>query len=199
MTAMIGHRSPGPGLAQHDPQAATATLPPLLDGSILGVHLVCVVAALLLEAIASDAPGNPDAARGVLERALDLAERDRMLVPFLVHQAPPLLERHAEYRTPPATVISEVVDLLARVNRPAVLTGEPASADEALTRGETRVLRYLPTNLSARKIADELYLSVNTVKTHQRHLYQKLGARSRHEAVERARARGLLAGSSRRH
>jgi len=199
MTAMIGDRSPGPGLAQHDPQAATATLPPLLDGSILGVHLVCVVAALLLEAIASDAPGNPDAATSVLERALDLAERDRMLVPFLVPPAPPLLEGHAEYRTAPATVISEVVDLLARVNRPAVLTGEPASAGEALTRGETRVLRYLPTNLSARKIADELYLSVNTVKTHQRHLYQKLGARSRHEAVERARARGLLAASSRRH
>jgi|KBSMisStaDraftv2_1062788.scaffolds.fasta_scaffold119478_2 LuxR family transcriptional regulator, maltose regulon positive regulatory protein len=199
MTAMIGDRSPGPGLAQHDPQAATATLPPLLDGSILGVHLVCVVAALLLEAIASDAPGNPDAATSVLERALDLAERDRMLVPFLVPPAPPLFEGHAEYRTAPATVISEVVDLLARVNRPAVLTGEPASAGEALTRGETRVLRYLPTNLSARKIADELYLSVNTVKTHQRHLYQKLGARSRHEAVERARARGLLAASSRRH
>jgi LuxR family transcriptional regulator, maltose regulon positive regulatory protein len=197
MTAMIGDRSPGPGLAQHDPQAAT--LPPLLDGSILGVHLVCVVAALLLEAIASDAPGNPDAATSVLERALDLAERDRVLVPFLVPPAPPLFERHAEYRTAPATVISEVVDLLARVNRPAVLTGEPANACEALTRGETRVLRYLPTNLSARKIADELYLSVNTVKTHQRHLYQKLGARSRHEAVERARARGLLAASSRRH
>jgi len=157
------------------------------------------VAALLLEAIASDAPGNPDAATSVLERALDLAERDRMLVPFLVPPAPPLFEGHAEYRTAPATVISEVVDLLARVNRPAVLTGEPASASEALTRGETRVLRYLPTNLSARKIADELYLSVNTVKTHQRHLYQKLGARSRHEAVERARARGLLAASSRRH
>ena len=195
---MIGDRSPGPGLVQHDPQA-TATLPPLLDGSILGVHLVCVVAALLLEAIASDAPGNPDAATSVLERALDLAERDRVLVPFLVPPAPPLFERHAEYRTAPATVISEVVDLLARLNRPAVLTGEPASAGEALTRGETRVLRYLPTNLSARKIADELYLSVNTVKTHQRHLYQKLGARSRHEAVERARARGLLAASSRRH
>lgn len=199
MTAMIGDRSPGPGLAQHDPQAATAALPPLLDGSVVGVHLVCVVAALLLEAIACDAPGNPDAARSVLERALDLAERDRMLVPFLVHPASPLFERHAEYRTAPATVISEVVDLLARVNRPAALSGGPASAGEALTRGETRVLRYLPTNLSARKIADELYLSINTVKTHQRHLYQKLGARSRHEAVERARSLGLLAAPSRRH
>jgi LuxR family maltose regulon positive regulatory protein len=56
-----------------------------------------------------------------------------------------------------------------------------------------RVLRYLPTNLSTREIATELYLSTNTVKTHQRHLYQKLGASSRTEAVERARAVGLLA------
>jgi len=68
----------------------------------------------------------------------------------------------------------------------------------ALTHGETRVLHYLPTNLSAREIARELYVSVNTVKTHQRHLYQKLGARSRSQAVERACALGLLAPSSRR-
>jgi DNA-binding CsgD family transcriptional regulator len=69
---------------------------------------------------------------------------------------------------------------------------------EPLTHGETRVLRYLPTNLSAREIADDLYLSVNTVKTHQRHLYQKLGARSRTQAVEQARVLGLLAPSARR-
>jgi len=55
---------------------------------------------------------------------------------------------------------------------------------EILTHGETRVLHYLPTNLSAPEIAGELCLSVNTVKTHQRHLYQKLGARSRTQAVE---------------
>ena len=60
------------------------------------------------------------------------------------------------------------------------------------------MLHYLPTNLSAREIAGELYLSVNTVKTHQRHLYQKLGARSRTQAVEQARALGLIAASSRR-
>ena len=79
---------------------------------------------------------------------------------------------------------------------------DPYAADarrlEALTNGETRVLHYLPTNLSAREIADELYLSVNTVKTHQRHLYAKLGARSRTQAVEQARALGLLAPTSRR-
>ena len=68
---------------------------------------------------------------------------------------------------------------------------------QALTHGETRVLHYLPTNLSAREIAGELYLSVNTIKTHQRHLYAKLGARSRTQAVEQARALGLLAPSFR--
>lgn len=67
---------------------------------------------------------------------------------------------------------------------------------EALTHGETRVLHYLPTNLSAPEIAGQLYLSVNTVKTHQRHLYRKLGARTRTQAVEQARALGLLAPSS---
>jgi LuxR family maltose regulon positive regulatory protein len=54
------------------------------------------------------------------------------------------------------------------------------------------VLRYLPTHLSAAAIAADLYLSANTVRTHQRHLYRKLGAHSRHEAVQRARAIGLL-------
>jgi LuxR family transcriptional regulator, maltose regulon positive regulatory protein len=73
-----------------------------------------------------------------------------------------------------------------------------AAAAVALTQGETRVLHYLPTNLSAREIARELFLSVNTIKTHQRHLYAKLGARNRSEAVEQARALGLLAPAPRR-
>jgi len=61
------------------------------------------------------------------------------------------------------------------------------------------VLRYLPANLSAREIANELYVSTNTVKTRMHHLYAKLGTHRRGEAVERARALGLLAPSARRH
>ena len=68
----------------------------------------------------------------------------------------------------------------------------------ALTDSESRVLRYLPTHLTAPEIAAELWLSANTVNTHMRHLYAKLGVHSRHEAVDRARALGLLAPSTRR-
>jgi LuxR family maltose regulon positive regulatory protein len=55
------------------------------------------------------------------------------------------------------------------------------------------VLRYLPTNLSTPEIANELHVSRNTIRTHMSHLYAKLGTHSRTEAVERARALGLLA------
>ena len=68
---------------------------------------------------------------------------------------------------------------------------------EPLTHSETRVLRYLPTHLTASEIASELYVSVTTVKTHMSHLYAKLGIHRRAEAVDRARALGLLAPTAR--
>jgi DNA-binding CsgD family transcriptional regulator len=66
---------------------------------------------------------------------------------------------------------------------------------EPLSRSEIRVLRYLPTNLSAPDIARELSVSVTTVRTHISHLFVKLGAHRRTEAVARARDLGLLAQS----
>lgn len=92
----------------------------------------------------------------------------------------------------------EVADLLGEVTRPAPSPRGPRWPYEPLTPGETCLLRYLPTHMSARELAGELCISVNTVKTHLRHVYRKLGAHGRHEAVQRARAIGLLTGSSRR-
>jgi ATP/maltotriose-dependent transcriptional regulator MalT len=66
---------------------------------------------------------------------------------------------------------------------------------EPLSDSELRVLRYLPTNLTNKEIAGELFLSVNTVKAHIKHLYAKLDAHHRSDAVQRARALGLLAPS----
>jgi len=64
---------------------------------------------------------------------------------------------------------------------------------EPLSDSELRVLRYLPTNLTAPEIASELSVSRNTVKTHMRNLYTKLSAHRRTDAVARARDLGLLA------
>jgi LuxR family transcriptional regulator, maltose regulon positive regulatory protein len=179
--------------AQHELQATTAALTPLHDGSVPQVHRIWVAAAFLLGVISRDALGDLDAVGSALERALDLAEADQVLLPLLASPAsgwPQLQDRHP---AAPAASISQVVDLLAQANGLAAPPGEPALPRKALTRSEVRVLRYLPTNLSTREVAAELYLSMNTVKTHQRHLYQKLGASSRTEAVEQARALGLLA------
>ena len=61
---------------------------------------------------------------------------------------------------------------------------------------ELRVVRYLPSNLTASAIASELVVSTNTVRTHMRHIYAKLDAHSRSEAVARARELGLVAPGS---
>jgi len=63
---------------------------------------------------------------------------------------------------------------------------------DPLTAAELRVLEKLPERLTYSEIASELYLSLNTVKTHLRHAYMKLGATSRSSAVKRATTLGIL-------
>ena len=160
----------------------------------------------MLEAIARDALGDPDAADAAIERALDLSETSGDLIPFLLYPAAGLLERHARHRTAHAALVAEIRGLLAgpgghgpmaSPHERGGLGGSPPRLTEPLLEplsgSEVRVLRYLPTNLSAPEIARELSVSTNTVKTHIRHLYAKLGTHHRAEAVDLARALGLLA------
>ena len=196
-------------LACNDPRAAVAALAPVTDGSVSHVHPMWQVEALLLEAIARDTLGDPAAAERVLERSLELAESDAVLLPFLLHPAPRLLERHRRRRTAHAALLAEITARLAETDRPASppgsegeLTGTEETSEEwrlrePLSDSERRVLRYLPTNLTAPEIAGQLSVSVNTVRTHMRHVYTKLSAHRRGEAVERARTLGLLASYSR--
>jgi LuxR family maltose regulon positive regulatory protein len=72
-------------------------------------------------------------------------------------------------------------------------TRRPAGLREELSEGELRILRLLATDLTQREIGRELYLSVNTVKSHAHAIYIKLDAASRHEAVQRGRALRLIA------
>ena len=72
------------------------------------------------------------------------------------------------------------------------LRGSRLVAIEELTAREAALLSLLPTGLSAREIGEELGVSRNTVKTHSKNLYRKLGAADRREAVARGRDLGLL-------
>jgi len=201
--ANLGERDRGHGemriaaavlrLAQDDPCAATAAVAPVLDGSAPVVWPAWLVEAFLLEAIAQDALGDPGAANRALERALDLAEPDGALLWFVLHPVPGLLQRHARHRTAHPALVGDILSLLAG-RAPAPPAGPPPPL-EPLSDSEIRVLRYLPTNLSAPQIASELHVSHNTVRTHMRHLYTKLGTHRRFDAVERGRALGLLAPS----
>jgi LuxR family transcriptional regulator, maltose regulon positive regulatory protein len=182
-------------LAQDDPDAATVALAPVLDESAPVGWRSWLVEAFLLEAIARDALGDPAAAGHALEQAFDLAEPDGALLWFLLHPAPGLLERQARQGTAHAALIARILDLQAG-NTPAPPAG-PRPPLDPLSGSEIRVLRYLPTHLSAPEIAGELSVSTSTVKTHMRNLYAKLGVHSRAEAVESARALGLLAPSAR--
>ncbi len=86
-------------------------------------------------------------------------------------------------------------------------TGDPPTGDESrssqapgsprsLTAREVDVLGYLPTRLSTGEIAARLGISPNTVKTHLKNIYQKLGARSRNEAIVNAARLQLISNES---
>jgi LuxR family transcriptional regulator, maltose regulon positive regulatory protein len=185
-------------LAQDDPDAVSAALAPLLEDGFAPVASTPLraVPAYLLQALAHDALGDAGEAERILERALDLAEPDGLLLPFLLHPAATqLLKRHSRYRTTHASLISDALALLAG-SRPAARVAERHPLPDPLSESETRVLRYLPTNLSKREIAGELCVSVHTVKTHIHHLYTKLDVHCRREAVTQARTLGLLAPSA---
>jgi LuxR family maltose regulon positive regulatory protein len=177
---------------RHNPQAGTVEASHVLDDVASATVLRgWLVQSLLLEAIMCDGVGHAAAAEDALARALDIAGHDRVLLPFLVHPVPALLERYAGLRAVHANLIGEVLSLSVGQQTASTLpASEPLG--EPLTETEARVLRYLPTNLSKPEIANELYVSVDTIKTHVKHLYAKLDAHSRQEAVRRARELGLL-------
>jgi LuxR family transcriptional regulator, maltose regulon positive regulatory protein len=185
-------------LAQDDPHAATAALAPVLERSATTGWPSWLIEAFLLDAIARDALRDLPASARSLERALDLAEADGTVLWFLMHPAPELLQTHARQQTAHALFIARILDQLARTATASPAAG-PRPPVQPLTPSEIRVLRYLPTHLSAPEIASELSVSITTVKTHMRNLYAKLGVHRRAEAVASARALSLLAPSASRH
>jgi DNA-binding CsgD family transcriptional regulator len=168
----------------NDPHAATAALAPVLDGSAPMAWPSGLTQAFLLAASAGGALGDEGAAeRGPGARAgPGRARRRAVVVPAAPGAGPARAPRPR--RAAHAALVAETQSLLAGgKSAPPRAGSQPL---ELLSDSELRVLRYLPTNLSALQIASELYVWHNTVRIHMRNLYAKLGT---HPASPRRRAR----------
>ncbi|MFF7467834.1 LuxR C-terminal-related transcriptional regulator [Streptomyces sp. NPDC008092] len=141
------------------------------------------VRATLVRARAAAGAGDPGTARKLLARALLEARRDRLRRPFL--DAGPEIRRLLD--SPPLHGLAA-----------GWLYGDGPGADsppllvEELSGREREVLGRLAQMMSTQEIAADLFVSVNTVKTHLKSIYRKLGVGRRGDAVRRARERGLL-------
>jgi len=178
-------------LAEGDPAGALRAVQPVLDGTAPIVGYVTMVESHLLAGLAQRELGGLRAANQSAERALALAESDRLVLPFAMTSSGPLLETLPRHETAHAALLGCVLDVL-HGSSPAPGHQRPPLEAEELSPGELRVLRYLPTNLSRPEIAGELSVSVNTVSTHVRSIYAKLQVRDRSSAVQRARELRLL-------
>ena len=178
-------------LAEGDPAGALGAVRDVLDGTAPVLGYVTVVEADLLAGLAYRELGDLRAANQAAERALALAESDRLVLPFAVTGSRALLEALPRHETAHAALLADILDVLHGSSPPAREQSSLPPAEE-LSPGELRVLRYLPTNMSRPEIAGELSVSPSTVSTHVRSIYAKLQVRDRSSAVQRARELRLL-------
>ena len=179
-------------LAEGNPAAALGAVADVLDGTAPVLGYVTVMEAHLLAGLAHRELGDQRAASQAAERALALAESDRLILPFAITGSAGLLEALPRHQTAHGALLADILDVL-HGSSPAAREQSPSPPTEELSPGELRVLRYLPTNLSRPEIAGELSVSLNTVGTHLRSIYAKLQVRDRSSAVRRARELRLLA------
>ena len=178
-------------LAADDPCGARDTIGPTLRKEMPAVPST-VIEAWALEAVANDQLADHGAATSALEQALDEVEPVGYRRPLMVHRAAlrPILRRHLTSTTAHRALVE---DLLREFDTTGEHRAPPPLLVDSLSDREQAVLRYLPTMMSNQEIAGELFVSVNTVKTHLRAIYRKLDAADRREAVRRARDLELLA------
>lgn len=191
-------------LAQGDPAAALALLEPVRRQAEARAWPDERLKVLLLQALAYHAQGAADQARHRLSDALALAEPAGYIRSF-VDEGPPmahLLTEAVAYGIMPdyshrllaayATATSDEGQRTEPAPAAHGVVSDPASLVEALSQRELEILRLIAQGLSNREISARLVLALDTVKGHNRRIYDKLQVQRRTEAVARARELGLL-------
>jgi len=182
---------------------ATQLLDRLLQAAEEGGRTGSVIEILVLQALAHQTRGEIPAALVSLERALTLSEPEGYVRVFADEGAPMAILLRAAARVAPGEqkgiARDDVRRLLAAVDKtedsPPVSQGLPEDRQglvEPLSKRELEVLRLLGTDLDGPDIARELVVSLNTVRTHTKNIYAKLGVNNRRAAVRRADQLDLL-------
>ncbi len=188
-------------VARHDEDPeGTDTATELAHGILLAAEAAhrggSVVDALVVTALAHRALGDTEAALSDLGRALGQGAPHGYARLFL-DEGPPLLELLHELVARPDLPGSELagplLDLAERNrHRAPGPSGDARAVDDVLSERELDVLRLLATTLTGPEIARRLFISVNTLRTHTRHIFTKLDVNTRPDAVRRATDLGLL-------
>ena len=180
-------------LAGGDPRTAALLTSDALSGGVGSVDSATAVELHALGAVAQHQRGDDATALELLEQALALAEPEGYRGPFLAVGAPlrELIARRIRAGTAHRALAGELGEALdPRADAASEQRG--AIVLEPLSERETAVLRFLPTPLSKAEIASEMFVSVNTVKTHMKNIYRKLDVTDRTQAVRRARTLHLV-------
>jgi LuxR family maltose regulon positive regulatory protein len=171
-------------------QGALELLKRLLEAAEAGGRTGSVIELLVLQALAYQTRGTIPAALVALTRALELAESEGYVRIFIDEGDPmAVLLEEAVKR---GTALHYARQLLHAFGPAAVSTPAESALREPLSDRELDVLRLLSTEMDGPEIARELVVSLNTVRTHTKHIYSKLGVNSRRAAVRRAAELGLL-------
>ncbi len=184
-------------IAQGDPATALAVLASILPVAQRQQRPALLIEIHLLEALAFDAQGQRDRALTALAEALALAEPEGYTRAFLsLGEAPiPLLREAVGRRNLHAAYATRLLAFLVPATEATASLVPPSpgvSLLEPLSEREHEVLHLLASALSTDEIAQTLYLSVHTVRSHLKSLYSKLDVHSRYEAVARAQDLHLL-------
>ncbi len=171
-------------------QEAWGLLERLLEAAEEGERVGSVIEILVLQALAHQVQGETAHALGCLERALMLAEPESY-VQIFVEEGPSmaaLLREMAKKRDAPkyARQIGAALGEVEGMSPDAQLLSEP------LSERELEVLRLLGSELNGPEIATELMVSLNTMRTHTKNIYNKLEVNNRRAAVRRAEELELL-------
>jgi LuxR family maltose regulon positive regulatory protein len=161
----------------------------ILDGapSLGAAQPLPRVERLVLSAWLASAEGSPQHAREPLSEAVDVAERHGLVEAF-VRGGPAVVRLVAELADD-RSAFREAV--LARA-RQAIAPAAGGDLADPLTDRELEILSYLPSRSTNTELAEQCFVSVNTIKTHMAHIYRKLEVANRNDAIVRARELGLL-------